>query len=125
MGRTSLHELRRMGVSEEDFELARATQDAQRRSNPSASSSARCSPAAGPTLADPWTSPNVPCAAGVATIKPLSYLTSRRYKRAARNVRPEPVNSPKGSRNSARPGRLSLTSSEEGTCPSPSNIVTP
>jgi hypothetical protein len=31
MGRTSIHELRRMGLFAEDLELARATQDAQRR----------------------------------------------------------------------------------------------
>ncbi len=31
MSRPTLHELRRMGVSDEDIELARATQDAQRR----------------------------------------------------------------------------------------------
>lgn len=31
MGRASIHELRRMGFSDEDIELARATQDAQRR----------------------------------------------------------------------------------------------
>ena len=129
MSRIPIHELRRMGVSQEDIEAAQVTQAAQRRNGSPVQS---IGVIVGAVQQRARHNPNPPVSLTDRALRKRGtydqaalLLDQQALQSAARNALFSPVRRRRWRRNSAPHSNSNLTSSEGATCPSHSSIRTP